>query len=183
VAAVTTDLDISLARPEERETLANLMQLYIHDFSEFWAKTPEGELQNDGRFAPYPLDAYWREAGRVPLLFRLGGRPIGFALLNAVGHGAGPIDRNMAEFFIARKHRRGGVGTAAARQVFSLYPGLWEVAVARRNLGALPFWRQAIGGHPAVIDIQELDLASEAWNGPMFRFRMGDSVGLRVRPH
>jgi predicted acetyltransferase len=167
------EVDVSLARPEERETLANLAQLYIHDFSEFWAGTAEGELRDDGRFEPYPLDAYWREAGRIPLLFRLGGRPIGFALLNGVGHADGPIDRNMAEFFIVRKHRRGGIGTAAARQIFSLYPGRWEVAVARRNLGALPFWRQAISGHPNATDTEELDLATESWNGPLFRFRVG----------
>jgi predicted acetyltransferase len=78
----------------------------------------------------------------------------------------------MAEFFIARKHRRGGVGTAVARQVLSLYPGCWEVAVARRNLGALPFWRLAIQGHPKVVGVEELDLSTETWNGPLFRFRI-----------
>jgi predicted acetyltransferase len=71
-----------------------------------------------------------------------------------------------------RKHRRGGIGTAAARQIFSLYPGRWEVAVARRNLGALPFWRQAINGHPRAVDVEELDLTTEAWNGPLFRFQI-----------
>jgi predicted acetyltransferase len=167
-------VEVSVARPEERPALANLMQFYIHDFSEFWAGTPEGELQDDGRFADYPLDAYWQEPSRVPLLFRLAGRPIGFALLNAVGHGVGPMDHNMAEFFIVRKHRRGGVGTAAARQVISLYPGQWEVAVARRNVAALPFWRQAISGHPQAADIVELDLDSATWNGPLFRFRIAE---------
>lgn len=164
------DVEVSPARLEERAALANLMQLYIHDFSEFWAGTADGELQDDGRFADYPLDAYWREPSRVPLLFRVRGRLIGFALLNAVGHGPWPVERNMAEFFIVRKHRRGGAGTAAARQVFSLYPGDWEVAVARKNLGALPFWRQAIDGHPQIRDVHEQDLATPAWNGPLFRF-------------
>jgi len=163
-------VEVSVARPEEREALANLTQLYIHDFSEFWAATADGEVQDDGRFADYPLDAYWREPGRVPLLFRLGDRLIGFALLNAVGHGEWPVERNMAEFFIVRKHRRGGAGTAAARQVFGLYPGAWEVAVARKNVGALAFWRQAIGGHAQVRDVEELDLTTAAWNGPIFRF-------------
>lgn len=167
------EVEVRIASGGERAALANLMQLYIHDFSEFWSGTPEGELQDDGRFADYPLGAYWQEQSRVPLLFRLAGRPIGFALLNAVGHGAGPIDRNMAEFFIVRKHRRGGVGTTAARQIFSLYPGQWEVAVARRNVAALPFWRGAIGGHPQAADVVEFDLDSGAWNGALFRFRVG----------
>jgi predicted acetyltransferase len=163
-------VEVSVARPEERPALVNLAQLYIHDFSEFWAGTPEGELQGDGRFADYPLDAYWREPDRIPLLFRRDDRLIGFALLNAVGHGPWPVERNMAEFFIVRKHRRDGAGTASARQVFSLYPGAWEVAVARKNFGALAFWRQAIGGHPRVRDVAEHDLATAAWNGALFRF-------------
>lgn len=163
-------VEVGVARLEEREALANLAQLYIHDFSEFWTGTPDGEVQDDGRFADYPLDAYWRELSRIPLLFRQDDRLIGFALLNAVGHGPWPVERNMAEFFIVRKHRRGGTGTAAASQVFSLYPGDWEVAVARKNIGALAFWRQAIGGHPQVRDIEEHDLATAAWNGPLFRF-------------
>ncbi len=163
-------VEVSVAQPQECGALANLTQLYIHDFSEFWAGTVDGEVQDDGRFADYPLDAYWREASRIPLLLRLDDRLIGFALLNAIGHGDWPVERNMAEFFIVRKHRRGGVGTAAARQVFSLYPGDWEVAVARKNLGALSFWRQAIGGHAQVRDVEELDLTTAAWNGPVFRF-------------
>ncbi|HEY2480852.1 MAG TPA: GNAT family N-acetyltransferase [Caulobacteraceae bacterium] len=165
------EVEVSLARAGERAALANLMQLYIHDFSEFWAGTGEGELQDDGRFADYPLDAYWREPSRIPLLFRIDGALVGFALLNAVGHGLGAIHRNMAEFFIVRKYRRGGVGTAAARQVFSLYPGRWEVAVAQRNQAALPFWRQAIIGCDRVADVSELDVDNGAWNGPLFRFR------------
>jgi len=169
-------IDVAVARPDERAAIENLFQLYVHDFSEFWAGRPDGELGDDGRFEPYPyLDAYWRDADRVPLLLRLDGRLVGFALLNAVGHGGGPVDRNMAEFFVVRKHRRGGVGTAAARAVFSRYPGQWEAAVARANTAAVAFWRHAVSGCPEVTDIEELDVNSPAWNGPVIRFRIAPS--------
>jgi predicted acetyltransferase len=168
-----TGVEIAVAEAHERAVLANLMQLYIHDFSEFWHDRTDGELGADGRFADYPfLDAYWGEPGRIPLLFRVGGRPAGFALLNDISHSGRPVDYNMAEFFVVRKHRRGGVGTAAARTVFSLYPGQWEAAVARRNLAALPFWRKAASGHPSVSDLEEFDLADHSWNGPILRFRI-----------
>jgi predicted acetyltransferase len=167
------DLEITVARADERDVIANLFQFYIHDFSELWAGTPIGELQDDGRFEAYePLDLYWREADRIPLLFRIAGRPIGFALLNGVSHSGLPVDRNMAEFFIVRKHRRGGAGTQAARGVFSRYPGLWEAAVARKNLGALAFWRRAIGEHPDIEGVDESDHQSPAWDGPIIRFRI-----------
>jgi predicted acetyltransferase len=167
------DIEITVARADERNVIANLFQLYIHDFSELWAGEAGGEIQDDGVFEPYqPLDLYWREADRVPLLFRTGGRPIGFALLNATSHSGLPVDRNMAEFFIVRKHRRGGAGTAAARAVFSRYPGIWEAAVARKNVGALAFWRRAVSGHPGVEDLGETDHQTPDWNGPILRFRI-----------
>lgn len=166
-------IEIIPARPEQKPVIANLMQLYTHDFSEHWSGMPQGEIGEDGRFADYPhLDAYWREPARVPLLLRAHGHLIGFALLNDHAHGGLPADRNMAEFFILRKHRRGGMGTAAAHAVFSRYPGTWEAAVARRNLAALAFWRKAVASHAHVRDIEESDISTEEWNGPVIRFRI-----------
>jgi predicted acetyltransferase len=166
------EVDISIARPEERVAIENMMQLYVHDFTEQWAGEARGELGDDGRFDDYPLDPYWGAEGHIPLLLWRDGHLVGFALVNDHGHGERPVDRNMAEFFIARKHRRGGAGTAAARAIFSLYPGVWEAAVARRNRGALAFWRRAIGGHPGVSDVEETDYATKDWNGPILRFRI-----------
>ena len=109
----------------------------------------------------------------MPLLIRQGGALIGFALINDHAHGGRPVERNMAEFFIVRKHRRGGMGTATAHVVFGRYPGTWEAAVARRNTAALAFWRKAIASHPLVSAIEEEDIATQEWNGPVIRFRIG----------
>jgi predicted acetyltransferase len=170
-------VEMKEACPEDKDTLLNLMQLYTHDFSEYWAGTSAGDLGDDGRFAPYSLlDTYWREPSRIPLLLRRDGRLAGFALINGVAHSRRPVDRNMAEFFIVRKHRRSGFGTAAAHAIFKRYPGQWETAVARRNVGALTFWRNAVSRHPAVEDIEMLDLTGSAWDGPIIRFRIGPPV-------
>lgn len=167
-----SEIQVETARAEDRPALANLMQLYIHDFSEFWADRAEGEIGDDGRFAEPPLDAWWREPDRVPLLIRKAGRLAGFALLDRTSHAGGVTDRNMAEFFVARKHRRGGVGTQAAQTIFTGHPGAWEVAVVRRNLAALAFWRRAITTHLLARDVESLDVADERWNGWVFRFRI-----------
>ncbi|HEY5288756.1 MAG TPA: hypothetical protein VIJ59_01855, partial [Caulobacteraceae bacterium] len=67
-------VELVVAGPSDKAALANLAQLYIHDFSEFWAGRPGGELGDDGRFTPMTdFDDYWREAGRIPLLVRAGG--------------------------------------------------------------------------------------------------------------
>lgn len=167
------DIELKVAEPHERAIIENMMQLYVHDFSEFWAGREEGELGPDGRFFDYPLDPYWRDRDHVPLLLRSEGRLVGFALLNASPHSGRTIDRNMAEFFIVRKHRRGGMGTAAAQAIFSRYPGVWEAAVARANLPALGFWRKAAATHPQVGELEESDFATPDWNGPIVRFRIG----------
>jgi predicted acetyltransferase len=177
------EVEVMVAEPHERGTLANLMQLYVHDFSEHWAGQGDGgladnaafaELGDDGRFSDYPLEPYWLDEGHVPLLLRVGGRLAGFALLDRRSHGVGEVDRNVAEFFVARFHRRGGVGTAAARAIFSRYPGRWEAAIARRNVGALAFWRRAVSGHPQVRGLEEVDVSGAAWNGPVLCFRIGE---------
>ncbi|MEP7004782.1 MAG: GNAT family N-acetyltransferase [Sphingomonas bacterium] len=167
---MTPTVEIMVAMPEDRVALANMMQLYAHDFSELWQGEARGELGGDGLFAAYPLDAWWREPDHIPLLVKVGGFLTGFALLNATSHTGASLDRNMAEFFIVRKYRRSGVGTAAARMIFSRYPGRWETAVARANHGALAFWRAAI--QPLAEEVELVDVESALWNGPVLRFRV-----------
>ena len=166
------EVEIALAKPEERGVLENLFQLYVHDFTEQWAGEARGEIGEDGLFEPYPLDPYWCDDGCVPLLLRRDGRLAGFALLNRTGHAGPPVDRNVAEFFVLRKHRRSGLAQAAAHGIFSRYPGQWEAAVARRNLAALAFWRRAVAAHPGVRDIEELTHGPPVWDGPVLRFRI-----------
>jgi predicted acetyltransferase len=94
----------------------------------------------------------------------------GFALINEQTHSGLRADRNMAEFFILRKHRGRGVGCVAAHAIFSRYRGLWEVAVSRKNHGALIFWRRAIERTANAAQVQELDVQNDLWNGPILRF-------------
>ena len=165
-------VEVVVAGPNERVVFENLMQLYTHDFSEQWYDRPTGEVDEQGRFPAYPLDPYWRQPDHIPLLLRQNSKIIGFALLNRLTHTDRPLDRNMAEFFVLRKHRRSGAGTQAAQAIFSRYPGMWEAAIARRNVTGLSFWRRAIGEHPLSQHIEEVDVSTAGWNGPVLRFRI-----------
>jgi predicted acetyltransferase len=160
---------------ELRPAVENLMQLYIHDFSDFLVHGNRRMLGEDGRFADYPLDPYWRDPGRSALLIRSAGLLAGFALVNDQGHTEAATDFNMGEFFITRGHRRGGAGTAAAQAIFARHPGRWEVAVARRNTPALAFWRRAIEGFDRACEIEETDQDDAKWNGTLFRFRVAEA--------
>jgi predicted acetyltransferase len=168
---MTDRVAIEVAAASEASIIANLLQLYIHDFSELFAGTSRCDLDDDGLYRPdIPLVDWWRLAGHVPLLIRVDGRLAGFALINDHGHSGAAVDRNVAEFFIVRKYRRTGVGTVAARAIFGRWPGQWEAAVMRANTGARAFWARAIAGHPKAGAIAADDCRDDRWNGTIFRF-------------
>jgi predicted acetyltransferase len=129
------------AAPEQQSIVANLLQLYAHDFSEFHHL----ELGADGRFGYKHLPQYWSDPHRFPFLIQLNGRLAGFAL---VKRGSEVTDRetvwDMAEFFIVRTYRRRGIGMLAALEVWRRFPGPWEVRVMQVNRAALSFWERAI---------------------------------------
>jgi predicted acetyltransferase len=171
------DLTLQPAGLEHRETLENLFQLYTHDFSDFWFDREDGELQEDGRFPQYIyLDSYWTDPERTPLLIRAGGHVAGFALINRFSHSGLPLDHAVAEFFVVRKHRRAGVGFTAATTIIRERPGQWEMAVARRNTAALPFWRR-VASAMAGPTVEEIERDNDLWNGPIVRFRTGEAAG------
>ena len=168
---MTIGVDLDPVDAARRGVLENLFQLYVHDFSAFLAG--QLELDDDGRFPPYPLgDWFDGSPDRSAFFIRADGALAGFALVNRVSHSGLPLDWNVAEFFVVRKHRRSGVGIAAAHLLWGRYPGTWEAAVARRNLPALAFWRGAVASCPCVAEVQELDRDDDLWRGPILRFRI-----------
>lgn len=159
------------ADPGQAPVIQNLIQLYTHDFSEFWGGTSRGNLNAQGRFDDYPLEQYWSKPRWSAMLICCDRVLAGFCLVNDRTHSGLEAERNMAEFFVVRKHRGRGVGRIAAGIVFSRLSGSWEVAVARKNVHAREFWRETIKPSAQCSDYREMDLQDERWNGPIFRFR------------
>ena len=166
-------VSVTRAAPAQAPVIQNLMQLYTHDFSEFWGGTSRGDLNAQGLFDAYPLDEYWALANWSAMLIWCDQVLAGFSLVNDQTHSRLPANRNMAEFFILRKHRGRGGSRIAAEVIFSLQPGLCEVAVTRRNARAQQFWRKTIRQSAKTSNFQELDLQNEHWNGPVLRFEWG----------
>ncbi|HEX8293404.1 MAG TPA: GNAT family N-acetyltransferase [Pyrinomonadaceae bacterium] len=143
-------VDVIPAPPEQAPVLANLLELYAHDFSEF----VDLKLGPDGRFGYEHLPLYWEEPGRHPFLIQAGGQLAGFVLVrrgSEISRDAGAWD--VAEFFVARGFRRLGVGTKAAHELWRKFPGRWEVRVMERNRKAKAFWERAVKdfvGEPVV---------------------------------
>ncbi|MEX1236798.1 MAG: GNAT family N-acetyltransferase [Pseudomonadales bacterium] len=138
------NLDIRSARKREAEILDHLMQSYLAEFATFESV----ETDQTGRYV-YPfLSHYWEDPNRYPFLIRCDGDIAGFALLRfEVDPVAGREAMELAEFFVLPQFRRSRVGTAAARHLFDLFPGRWNVRVLKSNRNAYPFWRQVISDY------------------------------------
>ncbi|ABF88390.1 conserved hypothetical protein [Myxococcus xanthus DK 1622] len=137
-------MEILRATPSEHTLLRNLYPLYLHDLSEFGV---DYAMDEQGRWRPDFLPTWLIPAPEVhPLLLRWEGRVVGFAFV-----GQSPFsymtpgrDFRMSEFFILRNERRIGLGRLAARAVFDLFPGIWELSQLPRNRPAIAFWRRVI---------------------------------------
>jgi predicted acetyltransferase len=156
VTAAGARIEILKAGPEREPLIGRLLELYQHDFSEF----DGDDVDDDGTYGSPYLPAYWQESGRHPYLLRVDGHWAGCALV----HSGPPHD--MAEFFVMRKYRGGGVGAAFARDLFARFPGEWTVREIEPNTPAQAFWRRVI----------PVPFTEDAWDqGPMQRFTIGPS--------
>ena len=126
-------VEVVPATPEQQPILANLLELYAHDFSEFHNIEPGP----DGRFGYNDLPLYWSDPTRHALLLRIDGKLAGFILIKSIPDAShdGPV-WDMTEFFVLRRYRRMRVGMEAAHRVWTEFPGLWQVRVMQSNRGA-----------------------------------------------
>jgi len=139
-------VEVTLAAREDEPILANLLELYIHDFSEFH----ELDIGADGRFGYSSLPLYWSVRGRYPFLVRIDGKLAGLALVKKGGGVSGNAEAwDMAEFFILR--------------------GPWEVRVMESNVPALHFWRRAISTFRGE-GIQPVDVERDGKSWKVFLF-------------
>jgi len=131
------------ATPADAVLLSNLLELYIHDLSDVFTQV---ELGADGRFGYPHLPLYWSEPERrFAYVIRSGRHVAGFALAR-LGSPVmeDPDVHDIAEFFVMRRYRHGGVGRQAARLLWQARPGKWTVRVSEGNTAALAFWNRVV---------------------------------------
>jgi predicted acetyltransferase len=157
---------VAPAAREDHPRLRALFELYAYDFSAMLGF----DVEDDGRFAVPPLEAYWAEPARHPFLIRVDDKLAGFALVHQRSRLTGDDGvYDMAELFVMRKYRRRGVGERAATWLFERFRGRWEVRERAENPAATAFWRRVIGGHTGQ-RFDEVLWDDERWRGPVQRF-------------
>lgn len=134
------DFQLIQVSKEYKDILANLMQFYIYDFSEF----VKCDVEEDGLFGPYPLEDYWKEENhRFAYVIKQDEKYAGFVLVRYI-ESAERAYFSIAEFFIMKKYRREGLGREAAKRIFNLHKGQWEVFQIQTNNPAQAFWHKVI---------------------------------------
>jgi len=154
-------IEVVPTAPDEQGILANLLELYAHDFSEFH----EIELGVDGRFGYKNLALYWHEPRRHPFLIKVDGKLAGFVLVKRGSElSNNEIVWDMAEFFVVRGYRRRGVGTFVAHEVWKHLPGQWEVRVMESNDLARRFWEGTISAFTGeAIQARSVENGGKPW--------------------
>lgn len=134
-------VEILTADDADRPIFENLLQLYLHDFSEF----DGGRVYADGRFEYPYLSEYWDDSDRYPFLIKADGDLVGFALIKRGSKIARDMQAmDVAEFFVMRGQRRQGGGREGFKQIARIFPGPWVVRVQNEISSALAFWDQVI---------------------------------------
>src|ERR1700755_2565882 len=96
-------IELIPAALDQEPILANLLELYAHDFSEFH----NVELGADGRFGYKHIPIYWSEPDRHPFLVKVNGKLAGLALVKKGSQFSNRADVwDVGEFFIVRAYRR-----------------------------------------------------------------------------
>jgi predicted acetyltransferase len=162
---------VTRATASERVLLQRMLELYQHDLSDIW----DQDLDANGDYG-YALDRYWRDPACTPYIIRVDGQAAGFALVDdkvKVPGGTFWMD----QFFVMKKYRGRGVGAIAAKRVFALHPGQWQVGQMPANHAAQAFWRRVIGECTAN-EFVEVQLTAGWWQGFVQCFTSTDDQAM-----
>jgi predicted acetyltransferase len=127
-----TTIELVPVAPDDKSVLTNLVQFYCYDFSSIRGY----DVTEHGSYIYRWVDHFFVESDRDVYFVRIDGALAGFVMTRALATG----EREMSEFFVMRRHRRGGVGTRVAQQVVALHPGRWHVAFDDDNVEGAAFW-------------------------------------------
>ncbi|HHX71489.1 MAG TPA: GNAT family N-acetyltransferase [Clostridiales bacterium] len=127
---------------EEREVLANLLEKYNYEFSQY----DDRDVNPLGLYGYRYLDHYWTEASRFAYFIEADGKLAGFVMVNnhPVLEGR-KTDFSLAEFFVLYKYRRQGVGKRAFLLLMEKHQGTWQLHCHPKNVPSVYFWDCVVG--------------------------------------
>lgn len=133
------NIQLVAASSEDWFSIENMMQFYNYDLSEYYPI----QFASSGKYSLASKQDYWAKPGVFPFLIKADDELAGFAVIDDEDL-APNTDFSMGYFFISRRFRNLGIGRMVAHQLFSRFPGRWQVYYLRHNKMAAHFWPSAI---------------------------------------
>lgn len=131
-------LDLQRVESKDEDVLHNLMQFYIYEFSKY---IPAIKVEENGVFKSFNLEQYFDNEQFHAYFIKIEDELIGFALVESATESS---PNTIKEFFIMAKHSGKGYGREIAKQLFTMFPGEWEITQIENNKRAHAFWRGLI---------------------------------------
>lgn len=135
------EIKLRLVQLEDKEILANLIEKYDYEFSQY----DNRDVNKLGLYGYRYLDYYWNEENRWAYFIEVDGNLAGFVMVTpfAVMEGT-ETDFQMAEFFVMYKYRCLGVGRQAFFQALNKHRGKWQLVRHPKNIASIHFWENVI---------------------------------------
>lgn len=131
------------ARETDRALIANIFNLYQHEFSaysdEFTFLDENGYFAADSAEEILPFGA-----GVFPYIITVDGRNAGLVLVLGAPYALPGCDWELAEIFVVRAARGSGAAREAVRLALEGRPGRWGLSVYENNARARAFWAKAL---------------------------------------
>ena len=129
-------VEIKRVSEEKKETLANLLEKYNYEFSQY----DKRQFDDNGLFGYKYLNNYFTDSDRFAYFIYADNLLAGFALINKYHECERPIDWSIAEFFVSYNFRRQSVATEAVRQIFGIHKGYYHIKYHKKNEASAVLW-------------------------------------------
>lgn len=143
-------MELIPVRSKDRELLWNINQKYLYEMTNYY----DDEMDPYGNLQYGYFDAYFTDPKRTAYFIYAESKLVGFAMINPYSYLNGKPDHVLAEFTIFPMYRRRHYAREAAKTIFNLHRGNWEVKYNERNTAAKTFWSRVTERyHPQKIHI------------------------------
>lgn len=133
------DIQVVKVNNDDKEIFQKLVELYCYE----WSQYNKLDVNQFGSYEFAMLD-WWTKENNYPFFIKVDGKLAGFVLVDKDFAVRKNYDFAMSEFFVMHKYRMGGVGRFAAKTIFDMFPGKWEVQRHPKNITSVYFWNKII---------------------------------------
>ena len=135
------NIEISKIPVEEKAILQNLVKMYCYE----WSQYNKYDVNDQGEYTfESHISDYWCKERHYPFFIKVDGILAGFILIDNDFVLHPDYDYSMSEFFVMYKYRQSGVGRYAAKTVFDMFHGKWELGRHPHNIASVKFWDNVV---------------------------------------